>query len=473
MAFDFPASPSVGQVFTPVAGIGYQWNGYAWDRLASSAPPVTAVPTPADDQVAVWTSSTALEGTAGLTFDSVGGKLKVAYPGGQILTLAPQAAGNAQVQIYPDIASPVSDVALLFTSKGVAGLNFYTSSSGSVNFAFPQVGIVHQVNTAAVLNLSGGEPTTNPAGNISLGNGGPIQILNPRFIGVGPPTIANAPALGDSSDKVPTTAWVQAMAGFVPQEGFLTFTDSTHLRFAPYKGNRIKINGKIYAIPTAGIVGLTNTNTYVNGVSGQSLANGTVYYVYAFISGGVITADFSTTAYAISPTVGNEGVVIKTNDDTRTLIGMIRTTTGNNLFYDTGGDNGVRSWFNRRMARIAIQGQNTFYSPSVYTPYSGTISMLIWADEWITALAQVGCSNDCSIAVNGGYTAGFIGYDGGGSGFTQANGFHSYGANWAGNIDNVGVGVLGEGFHTFVMMGFASGGTSTFSFALYVNTNLL
>lgn len=43
MAFDFPASPTVGQQFTPVAGTSYVWNGYAW-ALASSNPGLTLVP---------------------------------------------------------------------------------------------------------------------------------------------------------------------------------------------------------------------------------------------------------------------------------------------------------------------------------------------------------------------------------------------------------------------------------------------
>jgi microcystin-dependent protein len=30
MAFDFPASPSVGQVYTPASGPSYQWDGIAW-----------------------------------------------------------------------------------------------------------------------------------------------------------------------------------------------------------------------------------------------------------------------------------------------------------------------------------------------------------------------------------------------------------------------------------------------------------
>ena len=33
--FDFPASPTSGQVFTPTGGPSYQWNGYAWVSAAS------------------------------------------------------------------------------------------------------------------------------------------------------------------------------------------------------------------------------------------------------------------------------------------------------------------------------------------------------------------------------------------------------------------------------------------------------
>lgn len=38
MAFQFPASPVLGQTFTPVAGTSYTWNGTGWSPLG----PVTA-----------------------------------------------------------------------------------------------------------------------------------------------------------------------------------------------------------------------------------------------------------------------------------------------------------------------------------------------------------------------------------------------------------------------------------------------
>lgn len=468
MAFDFPASPSVGQVFTPVTGTGYQWNGYAWDRLASSAPPVSAVPTPADNQVAVWTSPTALEGTNNLTFDNANGQLKVYYPGGQGLRIAPQDAGNPQIQISPDQASPLPDVGLLFSSKGTPGITFYTGPSGSANFQYAQVSIAHQINSGLLI-LSGGEPTSNPNGNICMNTLGPIQINNARFMGPAP-TILNAPAQGDSSDKVPTTAWVQAEAGRVPQEGRLTFVDSTHLDFKPYRGNRIKVNGKIYTIPNAGIVGLTNTNTYVNGVSGQTLATGTFYYIYCFLSGGVLTADFRTGGHATSQTAGNEGVEILVNDDTRTLIGMCRTLGGATTFYNSSTDCGVRSWFNTIPFNIAGTLSGGMYTAGAYIAFGPLISFLCWAWEKVTFASNVYMWNDCSIATPG-YGANYIGLDGS-SGVTPAVAFHSSGNGWTGSTNNYAATQCTEGFHVSQVYGNSINGTSNWAGAFFINSSM-
>lgn len=44
MAFDFPASPTVGQIFTdPPTGVTYEWDGQAWMRKQDAAP-VTLIP---------------------------------------------------------------------------------------------------------------------------------------------------------------------------------------------------------------------------------------------------------------------------------------------------------------------------------------------------------------------------------------------------------------------------------------------
>ena len=132
-----------------------------------------------------------------------------------------------------------------------------------------------------------------------------------------------------------------------PHCGRLTYVSATAIKFAPFNGDQIKINGDIYRIPSAGIAGVANTSVFVNGTGAQNLGASTLYYVYAFINSGVVTADFSTTAHSTSTTEGNVGTEIKTGDNTRTLVGMVRTN-GSSQFVDSAAQRFVLSWFNRQ-----------------------------------------------------------------------------------------------------------------------------
>jgi len=38
MAFQFPASPTVGQIFTPIAGVSYKWDGQGWVPYSADLP---------------------------------------------------------------------------------------------------------------------------------------------------------------------------------------------------------------------------------------------------------------------------------------------------------------------------------------------------------------------------------------------------------------------------------------------------
>jgi hypothetical protein len=127
--------------------------------------------------------------------------------------------------------------------------------------------------------------------------------------------------------------------------GRLSYVSATAIKFVPFNGDLIKINGTVFQIPSGGIAGVANTSVFVNGLGGSNLAASTRYYVYAFSNSGTVTADFSTTARATSSTAGNIGTEIKSGDDTRSLIGMIRTN-GSSQFADTNQQRFVRSWFN-------------------------------------------------------------------------------------------------------------------------------
>jgi hypothetical protein len=171
---------------------------------------------------------------------------------------------------------------------------------------------------------------------------------------------APTPSSGDNDNSVATTAFVTAAVaaiagqGVFPRAGLLTFVSASQLKFAPYYGNRIKINGNFYVIPAAGIAGLGNSSVFINGGAGANLAANTTYWIFAFVNAGVVTADFRSSAtHTPSTTAGNEGTEILTGDDTRSLIGMCRTGVGTPGVFQWAPQAspailGVLNWFNRR-----------------------------------------------------------------------------------------------------------------------------
>ena len=173
--------------------------------------------------------------------------------------------------------------------------------------------------------------------------------------------------------------------------GLLRHVSGTALSYLPYNGNRLKINGTWQTIPVGGIAGMnaTGTSCFVNGVAGQWLAANTHYYVYAFMNGATLTADFSATGHSTSMTTGNVGVEIKTGDDTRSLIGMIFTNASGQLF-NQESTRWVRTWFNRQAESLVFANNFTAQRSTV----AGTLSevnteircnFLKWDTETVTA----------------------------------------------------------------------------------------
>src|SRR5258706_1913810 len=162
--------------------------------------------------------------------------------------------------------------------------------------------------------------------------------------------------------------------------GRLTYVSTTALLFAPFFGGYININGVLYGIPSAGIAGLANTNVFIDGIAGQNLGANTTYFVYAFNNSGTITADFSTTGHVTSSTAGNTGTEIKSGDDTRSLIGVIRTD-GSNHFQDIASARGVASWFNRRRRSIVATINNNSTTCVTFVSFGSGPSFLAWGDS--------------------------------------------------------------------------------------------
>lgn len=242
------------------------------------------------------------------------------------------------------------------------------------------------------------------------------------------------------------------------QCGYLSLASSTALSFGAIYGDLIKINGFLYPIPVAGITGLGNTSVFVNGVAGQNLAANTTYYVYAFNNGGVITGDFSTTAYAIDTTANNVGVAIKSGDSTRSLIGLCHTD-GSAHFNDSTVARNVLSWFNRKPKAVVQNFGNantTNVNGTVGQINGGNVTFCTWGDV-PNHLILYGQGNNSTANIQG--IVG-LGIDSTTTVFAQtfifgtgtANNFYPYA------LPNVGIAT--EGFHTITVNGYANSGAA-------------
>ena len=128
----------------------------------------------------------------------------------------------------------------------------------------------------------------------------------------------------------------------------LKYVNATSIRLDPQGGNTIlvKISGTwtVRAIPSAGI-------TIGNG----GLSASTRYYVYVYDAAGTLTLELNTTGHA---TDVDTGVEIKSGDASRTLVGMVYTTSGSQ-FARSAAQGFVSSWFNQTLRGNA----NTFSTP--------------------------------------------------------------------------------------------------------------
>jgi hypothetical protein len=228
-----------------------------------------------------------------------------------------------------------------------------------------------------ILYYGKGNSGGNATSILPIAGPGAFAPLNsPVF--TGNPT-APTPTAGDNDTSLATTAFVTTAIAAVgggtpdiPQAGRLTYVSATALKFAPYRGNKIKINGTVYTISNSGIAGLANTSVFVNGVAGQNLAANTTYYVYAFNNSGTVTANFRTdgNGHITDTTSGNEGVEVRcssgtTPDPTRTLIGLIRTNASSQ-FTDSTTQRFVRSWFNASPATMVNAFTTTRWTDSAF-----------------------------------------------------------------------------------------------------------
>src|SRR5215831_7638143 len=294
----------------------------------------------------------------------------------------------------------------------------------------------------AVTFTGGGGATINGLASVTLNQNDALELFS-----------NGTPAY----QAVITRAAAAASTAPVQFGGSLTYVSTTALKFAPFNGAYIMLNGAQRAIPSGGIAGLTNTAAFVNGVGGSSLVQNTTYYVYVFDNAGTLTADFSTTGHASSATAGNVGTEIKTGDDTRSLIGIIRTDAGTpGIFADSVTKRFVRSWFNKPTVTMGANFTATRATASqTFAEINSEIRLafVVWATDVVVA------------STGGGVAAGTagatcltgIGWDGA----VDANRCIVNSGYFFGAAAITQPKSLTEGYHYVTMMGMSVGGYST------------
>lgn len=141
-----------------------------------------------------------------------------------------------------------------------------------------------------------------------------------------------------------------------------------NLVLLPFNGNKLTINGVNCTVPDAGVT-----------LAPTGLTVSSLYFIYAVATAGVVTsleATLTSTPHVTSTTAGNKGVEIKSGDDTRSLVGLVRVIVGP-AFQDTAIQRFVRSWFNR--GTLAMQGAADTVSSIPGTTFAETVTSRIEA----------------------------------------------------------------------------------------------
>jgi hypothetical protein len=199
----------------------------------------------------------------------------------------------------------------------------------------------------------------------------------------GNPT-APTPAAGDADTSIATTAFVATYFEKLHGIGqcYLSLSGA-NLLLAPFSGNLILINGALVTIPDAGVT-LAPTST----------AATTLYYIYAYLSSGTLTLEYSTTAYA---TQTGTGVKIKSGDATRTLVGMWCSASAG--VWSTSRTEGV-SYFNPQYktqyaGAVGISTTSTTFAEMIST---SRVNFISFAGRVVSVLLHVRCYNDTNTA---------------------------------------------------------------------------
>ena len=175
---------------------------------------------------------------------------------------------------------------------------------------------------------------------------------------------------------------------YIGKDAVVEYVSVTQVKLSSRGIGKLFINGRNEDIPLGGIT-----------VSNSGLAANTLYYLYAYMSGGSMAVEAVTTLYDVDSTTGGGS---KFNDSTRALVGMLKTTSGGLFDFYL-----VRSWYHDR-GTFAIGRFNANRSVSDSVASAAWVELnseirtnfLLWYDDIVSvqltggALIDQGNSDD-------------------------------------------------------------------------------
>lgn len=352
-------------------------------------------------------------------------------------------------------ANNLSDLAskkTAYDNLSVRGADIASAATIDLDAATGNLVDVTGTTTVTAITLaSGRERTVRFTGVLTLTNGASLVLPGGANIttAAGDYAVLRGYAAGVVRCVAYTKANGQAVVGGAGGGGHgqcRLALSGGNLKLSPFNGDKLVINGVTQSVPSAGVT-----------LAATGLSVGTVYNVYAFMSGATMTLEASTSVHVTDTAAGNVGVEIKTGNPTHTLVGMARIVTGP-AFADSATQRFVLSYFNRAEI-VAINALSANFSTTSTTDVdvmpSNKAEFLSWSGLSSRCVVVTYVFNSASGAENTKAS-----FDGASSGYSQA----AFGSNGY-PVTVVHEAVLAEGYHYATALGNVSSGTGTWGAA--------
>jgi hypothetical protein len=241
------------------------------------------------------------------------------------------------------------------------------------------------------------------------------------------------------------SALVTALGMQYPMGQCVLAKSGSNLVLSQRNGNRLLIDGVNRTIPSAGVT-LAPTGLLAN----------TLYYIYAYMSSGVMTLEASPISYSIESVYGT---AVKSGNAARALVGMAYCKTAA-TFTDTNTQRLVRSWFNDPgVSGFNGSSTNTAFATAPYAEISSAFraEFIQWSGEQISLMGTGVCFDTSAfggtmyLAVAVDSTVSPVGARGIAN-ITNAGYGHQLAASFAGGV--------GEGYHYVTLLGGQTGCTA-------------